>query len=600
MADFSPTATQLAAPQGAGSAPVAPVQEQAVNESAISVLASAAPTIGRGIAEMVKTESNGKTAADLWITKQSELNSLMAKEPSKAGEIAVRSRALYQEMVGLASLQGGTKGVTALANARKEFIAGTEMGVMDEAVKTSADLRKDEIKAANAAGFDIDPAGPKQVVDTQVKEFRQYKAMVTKLELMGKQMDVEKKQTDIDKEKKSRVIHQEISDYASSVINTRFALAQEYRAKIDAGGDPVALTAQYNQHLLRDDQLLTTLSSMNKGAADDFRTLIKSAHEMGSDFLSGKKRADVFKSEADAFVSKADLRGMQDPQLARRAAAMQRFPNVVLSNSSIAPVMDWVDGREARVVGTPAEKGVNQTTASILKDVANGNTELLPHANNVVNGYFRDIGNRISVNDPKTLEEAAAFLANPVTGQFLASPGAKINEEHYGDLRRIMDSAYEKPVQKTITNIVNTALTQPEALPAAGALKRSITDPNSPALAAPRIDTSNLTVKFNGGGITWDLKELPADPAARRDQLETLKELRKSERSINQLIHMNSHVRKSTDYAKDWEENKHRYLPLVYAAPLELSPDGKFEYVGKGEPFDRNNKSSWRAIKQAE
>lgn len=600
MADFSPTATQLAAPQGAGSAPVAPVQEQAVNESAISVLASAAPTIGRGIAELVKTESNGKTAADLWIAKQSELNTLMAKEPSKAGEIAVRSRALYQEMVGLASLQGGTKGVTALANARKEFIAGTEMGVMDEAVKTSADLRKDEIKAANAAGFDIDPASPKQVVDTQVKEFRQYKAMVTKLELMGKQMDVEKKQTDIEKEKTSRAVHQEISDYASAVINTRFARAQEFRAKIEAGGDPVALTAQYNQLLLKDDQLLTTLSGMNKGAADDFRTLIKSAHEMGSDFLSGKKRADVFKSEADAFVAKADLRGMQDPKKARAAAAMQRFPNVVLSNASIGPVMEWVEGKSARVVGTDAEKGVNTTTTSILKDVVGGNTDLLPHANSVVNGYFKDIGDRISVNDPKTLNEAAAFLSNPTVGQFLTSPDAKIDPEHYNDLRRIMSNAYEKPVQATVNTIIQDALTRPEALPAVGVMKQSMTDPNSPRLVSQRIDTSNLTVKFNGGGINWDLKELPSDPAARRDQLATLEELRKSEKAINQLIHINTHVNKSTDYAKDWEENKHRYLPMVYTKPGTTTPDGMWEYVGKGEPFDRSNKASWRAIKPAE
>lgn len=599
MADFSPTATQLAAPQGAGSAPVAPVQEQAVNESAISVLASAGNVIGRGIAESLKAPT-GKTPADWWLAEQGKLNNLMAQDSSRANEVSVKSRALYQQAVTMASAVGGDKAVTALAHARQQFIAGTELGQAEETVKTAADLRKDEIKAANAAGFDIDPSGAKSTVDTQVKEFRQYKSMVTKLELLGKQMDVEKKQTDLDKEKTSKVVHQEISDYASAVINTRFARAQEFRAKIDAGGDVVALTAQYNQLLLKDDQLLTTLSGMNKGAADDFRTLIKSAHEMGADFLSGKKRADAFKSEADAFVAKADLRGMQDPQLSRRAAAMQRFPNVVLSNSSIAPVMDWVDGREARVVGTPAEKGVNVTTTSILKDVANGNTELLPHANGVVNGYFKDIGNRISVNDPKTLDEAAAFLANPTTGQFLASPGAKIDAEHYGDLRRIMSSAYEKPVQKTITTIVNDALTQPEALPAAGVLKKSMTDPNSPALTAPRIDTSNLTVKFDGGGITWDLKKLPSDPAARRDQLATLEQLRNSEKAINQLIRINSHVNKSTDYAKDWEENKNRYLPLVYATPGELSPDGKFEYVGKGEAFDRNAQSSWRAIKSSQ
>lgn len=599
MADFSPTATQLAAPQGAGSAPVAPVQEQAVNESAISVLASAGNLIGRGIAEMVKPAA-GNTATDWWIEEQSKLNDLMAKDSSKASEVAVRSRSLYQQAVSMASATGGAKGVTALANARQQFIAGTEMGQAEETVKTAADLRKDEIKAANAAGFDIDPSADKSTVDTQIKEFRQYKSMVTKLELMGKQMDVEKKQTDLDKEKNSKAIHQEISDYASAVINTRFARAQEFRAKIDAGGDVVALTAQYNQLLLKDDQLLTTLSGMNKGAADDFRTLIKSAHEMGADFLSGKKRADAFKSEADAFVAKADLRGMQDPQLSRRAAAMQRFPNVVLSNSSIAPVMDWVDGRDARVVGTFAEKSVNNTTASILKDVANGNTELLPHANSVVNGYFRDIGNRISVSDPKTLDEAAAFLANPVTGQFLSSPGAKINTEYNDDLRRIMNSAYEKPVQNKITTIITDALTQPEALPAAGVLKRSMTDPNSSGLAAPRIDTKNFTVKFNGGGITWDLKALPSDPAARRDQLETLKQLRASEQAVNQLIRINTHVNKSVDYAKDWEENKYRYLPMVYTKPGATTPDGKWEYVGKGEPFDRDNKANWRAIKPAQ
>lgn len=595
MADFSPTATQLAAPQGAGSAPVAPVQEQAVNESAISVLASAGNLIGRGIAEMVKPAA-GNTATDWWIGEQSKLNDVMAKDPSKASEVAVRSRSLYQQAVSMASATGGAKGVTALANARQQFIAGTEMGQAEETVKTAADMRKDEIKSANTAGFEIDPSGAKPVVDAQLKQFRQYKSMITNLDLMGKQLDVEKKQTDAEKEKMARQSHGMMTDYSLTVTESRFAQARDLRSKIDQGGNPVEIMAQYEQLAVKDNQTLLVLEGMNKGAADEFRKYLTQVHTLGKDFLSGTKRAEVFDGEAKSLINQQTVIGMQNPEMARRASAMRLFPNVVLSNDSIAPVMNWIDGKAARVVGTDSEPAVTKTTKSMLEDVGKGNKELIPHANRVINGYFQDIGDRVSANDPKTLSEAAALMASTSYGQFRASGNAQIDPNASNTAVRVMQDSYEKPVKKQVETMISTALSQPKALPAAGVMKRDITDPNSNALTAPRIDSKNLTIKFSGDGIIWDVKQLPTDPADRRDALATIQELQKTEKAINQLIRMNAHNNNSTDYAKDWEENKSKYLPSVYTQPGAKTVDGKWEYIGKGEPFDRSDKANWRAI----
>ena len=62
MADFSENATQLSAPQGAGSAPIAPVQSNILGNGVSDVISNTLSIFAKGMG--LETKDKGKEAAD--------------------------------------------------------------------------------------------------------------------------------------------------------------------------------------------------------------------------------------------------------------------------------------------------------------------------------------------------------------------------------------------------------------------------------------------------------------------------------------------------------------------------------------------------------
>ena len=152
MADYGVNATQLSAPQGAGTAPVAPVQQQAVNTSMVPMLASAAGSIGEAISGFIhkQAQDNETQIIGGYNREQGAINSAMADGEITAAEAGARSKALFTKYsVGYA---GHMK---ALNQARTALSGGSELGLAEEAVKSDMEIRKSAKIAAQADGIEF-------------------------------------------------------------------------------------------------------------------------------------------------------------------------------------------------------------------------------------------------------------------------------------------------------------------------------------------------------------------------------------------------------------------------------------------------------------
>jgi len=166
MAEFGSQATQLSAPQGAGSAPLAPVQQQAVNTSSIQMLAAAAPAIGQGIANFMQKQAKDQETAvvSAYTQEQATINAAIADGTLQPAEAAGRSKALFSKYA--ANFAGNME---SLNKARTALSGGSELGTAEDALKTDQELRKSAKLAAQADGVEFYGGMSKQAEDALLK-----------------------------------------------------------------------------------------------------------------------------------------------------------------------------------------------------------------------------------------------------------------------------------------------------------------------------------------------------------------------------------------------------------------------------------------------
>lgn len=606
MAEFGSQATQLSAPQGAGSAPLAPVQQQAVNTSSIGMLAGAAPAIAQGISNIFKAKAvEAETAyVNEYTNEINGVTTSMQNGEISSSEAMVRARSINQKYL------KNSQYADAIDKQRKFLEGGTDLGVAADAVKTDAELRKSAKLAAQADGVEFYSGMSKTAEDALLRAHASSVRMQKQFEQQVKMNAESRAQGSWDKEMRDAQLKDQslilLNDLAGSNLESSRAVAIDLKQQV-ASGKKTYDQARMDlaMHFTRINAGLTAAAGKNPDLGGAYTRMFGDLQKASEALLDPKADAANLQGQIDSIVKMQSLSALQrDPVLQRSVSAAELFKGSPMAlqtalgtNANVTTaVTQMISGSQFvnPVVGnTQVEAGVYNTLKSGMNDATRnaGNTQFNTELNRGVTSVLNQVGNQAGTANAASLQEAAKFVASPEYGQWVKSnpvdPQVQVNAS------RVFKTQYEQVVVKGIEQQMDAAFSQQPAMPAAGVLKRSM---GGESVTVEAIKPENLVVNFNGGGVTFGLKDVPNDPVAQRNAKATVDSLNKAQKAANELIRMGAHLEGSTDYAKHFEDNKHVYFPKLFSAYKNLEIGQVVEGM-RYKGGDAKKESSWEAVK---
>ncbi len=605
MAEFGAQATQLSAPQGAGSAPLAPVQQQAVNTSMLPMLAGAAPAIAQGISNLfqAKAREQEQTVVQQYSNEIDSINSAMENGRMTTAEGAARSRSITSKY-----LTGFSQYSDAINKTRANFASGTQIGIAEEAVKTDAEIRKSAKLSAQSDGVEFYSGMSKEAEDALLRAHASSVRMQKEMDRQFKVNAESRAQGSWDRDLRDAQTREQsislINDLAGSNLEASRSIAMDLKAQVASGKKTFdQARMDLTMHYTRINAAIAAAGGKNPELGATYSRLFGDLQKASEALLDPKADAANLQGQIDTIVKTQALGALQrDPVLQRSVAAAELFKGSPMalqatlgtSANVTTAVTKMISGDQnvPNFVGDQqTEQGVYKALKGGLSDANRneGNTQYQLEMNRAVTESLKQVGNKSTAGDAKAVQESVRFFASPEYGAWAAKN--QVDPQVLTNATRSFKLNYEQVVVKGVQQQIQDAFTTAPALPAAGVLRRSM---GGESVTVEAIKPENLDVKFSGSGIVFDLKNVPNDPTALRNAKATVDSLNKAQKAVNELVRLGAHLEGSTDYAKHWEANKQAYMPFAFPFKAGDMVNGQ-EYVGKGVAFDYRDKASWRA-----
>lgn len=589
MAEFGVQATQMPDAQNTvGRDVVSPVQEQAVTTNII-------PAIGN-VADILMKKYAANQKADFEAYKQSILSTYAQQQQTlndgvQSGEIDTRvagskSRALFGSMI--AGYPVFSEDLHKMYNA---FKTGSELGVIEDAVKAEADLLKTRTNSAISNGFPIAPWMDKATKETMLqanetairveKEWKQQTERAAERRAQGTYdqglEDRERKETSL----------KAITDLAGSNIDSSSAYLQGLQSEVSQGRmDEKTAGLAITQHFSKIEAAIQAAAGLNPELGSAYRSLFTDLKTLGMKAIDPKTSAETSKAMFDEVMYKAKLVAVtQNPALKATVVANSLLGgNAVVALKSLQPITDYIDqmsrvdaskgeGYVKQAVGNPeVEKDVLNFLESAIKKVNKGgyadNDKATKEAVTSVNNILKqtaDLQNDPTIRqDPTRLANLAKFFASPDYGEFMAK--GMVNKQAAEAAFQAFDRVYTPAVRQSVqTRLSDWA---ERAKQSGGGVKGySLSDA--------------VDIRFSGSGIDFvPIKpKVSLEPFQQKQQEAAIAELNSVKAGINQSIRIGAHMEGTTDYNAYWEANKHLYVPQVYPAPPGTIVNG-YKYKG--------------------
>lgn len=607
MAEFGSQATQLSAPQGAGSAPLAPVQQQAVNTSVMPMLAAAAPAIGQGIANFIQKQAKDQETAvvSAYTQEQATINAAIADGTLQPAEAAGRSKALFSKYA--ANFTGS---MDALAKARTALSGGSELGVAEDALKTDQELRKSAKLAAQGDGVEFYNGMSKQAEDALLRAHASSVRMQKQFEQQVRINAESRAQGSWDKEMRDAQLKDQslilINDLAGSNLEASRAVVVDLKQQVASGKKTYdQARMDLTMHFTRINAGLTAAAGKNPDLGSSYVKMFGDLQKAGEALLDPKADAANLQGQIDSIVKGQSLAALQrDPVLQRSVSAAELFKGSPMAlqtalgtNAGVTTaVTQMISGSNIvnPVIGnTQIEKGVFDTLKGGMNDAVRnpGNTQYERELNQGINATLKQVGEQVGKGDAKALQESAKFFASPEYGNWIRSN--KVDPQTQANASKVFKLVYEQAIVKGIEQQMTAAFAQQPALPAAGVMRQSM---GGESVAVEAVKPENLSVSFTGSGIVFDMKNVPNDPVAQRNARAAIDSLNKAQKAVNEVIRLGAHLEGSTDYAKQWEDNKHVYFPKLFS-PYKNLEIGQVVDGLRYKGGDAKKETSWEQVK---
>lgn len=599
MADFSVNATQLSGPQGAGTAPIAPVQGQAVTVDWMGPLSKVGDIFAKGLKNNAKAEADAMRNAVIssYVREQQVLNDGAASGQIRADVVATKSRALYGKYAA-----GSPQYIEDLFKAKNALSGGSELGAVEDEVKAEADRLKARESAARANGAIIAPWMNEQTREQQMIKAESTAAALAAFEYKRKVRSAELTENAEDRTVQDRAEKKDAMELIHSVADANMTstagVIRNIRDNIRNGTmTPEEGQLELEQSFSAINLTLLQAGKTNPELVSHYKPLFDGMREIGRQALDPKSDSKKLEDEINRIKNVNKLAALQDPRIAKLVASNELLGgNAVTLLGSMAPITEFLQKATTsdslsgefvpQIVGNPeVEKDVLGFLNKALPKLNTGHYKDVPKAEReatlAVNNVLKQVGDMMndpsSKRDPAKFVELAKFFASPVYGEFAKS--GRLNPEAATAAKYTWQSMYVPSVRTSISTKLDEYLYG-----------------QANSKAAPKMVSEAVGINFSGSNVTFvpksGVKLDPVEAASQRDQIATLKS---SEAALNQLIKIGAHLEGSTDYKGYWEANKHIFAPQLFSKYKDLEIGYKDEATGKVYTGgDARDPKSWK------
>lgn len=605
MAEFSLPATQLSAPQGAGSQPVAAVQEQYVDTSMIksNAVSGIVDIFSKGLVQTRK-EDAAKLENNIvgqYVREETAINNAIASGQMTPAAASARSRANFNKYAA-----GYPQYLESFEKSGKALRGFTEAGEVQDQIKSETEQRNKDISTASSRGYTFTPGMSKATQDDQIQAAKtaiRYENEMSELYKRNAERRAQGNfdQTLADRDAKDLGLRA-INDIAGSQLTAFQSLGMTLREDMTSNKiTPEIAQARLTERFSNISAAIQSAAGINPELAGPYRSIFNDTNDIFKKMLDPKSVSEGLEDQLKIQMTKLKLVAMSEPKFAATVVTsnlLGNTPELALvasgqAQSAIARISQVGGGTYSpQVVGNPDVEPevlamLKNASGKLMAGKANNPDKTRVEATNSVNTILKQTGEFLDRGaNPQQLKGLAEFFASPEYAGIVT--GGKIDQEAAGAAKRTFQLSYEptiiRGVQQRLTDFVGAKSTQ-----------------TFDVLGMPTSSTNNegaktvndvVQVNFTGSGITFVPKNLEGLSSSERvNQMSAMRDLQSAQKAVNQLIHMGAHMEGTTNYAKYWEDNKHIYMPSMFSKYQGLNiGDVKNGWKFKGgEANDRNN-----------
>ena len=591
MAEFGVQATELANPQGAGSAPTSPVQKT----SPLGVISDVVGLVGNVFVKGIEQDRKDKQLAaknaviSNFSSEQVAINNAVATGQLKPAEAAARSRAVFNKYAA-----GYSEYIDDIGKAANVLRGNTELGTVEDEVKQQKTIRDRDIAQAQGRGLTILPDMTPEQVDTVISASKTGIQAEAAIAAQDKAAEAARAagryNAEVDAQQRKQMSLQIINQFAGANVDSFNAVIGSLSNSVKLGKrTPQEAQLVLAQEFTKINSVIQSAAGIDDSIAAPYRSLFSELNEVGKKLLNPETATNEAESQVRGIIARAQLVALQtSPTVKAAVVSAKFFPQVTENALKIAPqvtelfsivqnmpiesnkfVPNFVGNEEVEggvlnlmkqsIDGLPGMKGPDKEVAQ-------------RQGVNIVNQTLKQVGNLINqgVVEPKQLSKIAEFLSSPQFGAFASSN--KLDTNSITTAKRVFQLVYEPTIVRGIEQKLQGDL---EGRPYGSRGK-----PRPPGNKV--IDA--VDIQFNGSGVSFVPKKvgnLNSDEQLSQKQM--IANLKSAEVALNQLIHIGAHMQGTTDYAKTWEENKHLFVPSLFKAPEEAPPKAQGKPTNKAE-----------------
>lgn len=571
MAEFGVQATELSASQGAGSAPLAPVERREVNTVPMNLIEGIGNIFAKGLQQNAKDEAAKRenTVLKEYSSKVAKINDALSRGALKPAEAATRIRAIDNEYAA-----GYPEYIEPLTKQANFFRGKTEIGEAEDTVKREAQQMDRDLADASKMGYPVYSGQSKESKEAVIKSYRAARQMEHTEEQRVKRNAEERAQRgDLRATESHEIAIRNEQDKQQAVVELKGLASANVDAFIKIGNDMIGNTTQsyeekaltINNNLARMRSAAAAMAGTNPELANSYMRMFDDLAASQLKLIDPKNIAEGKTAELNAIYEGQILKGkilsIVDPEVYKAVVADKLFKGdtlTTLGNSSA--VTKWLMGASFTdtlgnvkkvappIIGTENEKATLDAFSKSLDRLQAGKVEDVEAASlqavNVANQLLKDTAKHGPDIPAKDLKDLTRFYASSQFGK-LAREG-KLDPESVSNAQKVFETRYQPLVKQAI-------------------LERLNSDVQSGRETVKLID--QVSFNFSGDRIKFGTNTSNASNFELTKQYRTRKDLETAEEGLNQMIHMGAHLEGHTDYKKYWESNKHELLPGIFPVP---------------------------------
>lgn len=576
MADFSSQATDLGAPSMAGTQPVAPVQAQLPPSEVPEAIKSVGNLFINGIDGLAAQEKqDAKTKVLSGVSTQvSALNQARDQGSMQDSEYSARSRALYNQ-----AIAANPQYASEIAGLNTAFQATTAAGDVKTQAEQAAKVRQEQLAQATNQGYIIPASATKTQQDVIIQAAGDATRMKNLLTAQYASDAHAREEGTYNQGVADRNNKQQAFSLITQVAGNQYASLQGelsgLKKDVDSGVISVPdAQAKWQARVGGINQTIGSIAGVNPDLVNAYKPGFQQWLDLGMKQIDPKLRSETDQAAVSSLIAQRELIALHQPGVSDAAAVSKLFPqNAVLGLSEAAivgPLLTTLghtptNGAQSlpgapQVIGSPNEVQTFQGLRGALAGYNSGKIAPadMPKAQeegtNSINNVLSQTNKLLDGGGapPQTYKNVADFFASPEYGKYVTA--GHVDPAASQAAKKSMQIGYFPAVTQAVGDKLQGTLTQP----ADGSPGMKITDA--------------LTVTNTGSGVQFGInpaKKLSPDEMQQANNV--IKGLQPAVAGLNTMNHIGAHLEGSTDYAKDWESNKWRYLPQIFPNPDKLA-----------------------------